>query len=290
MNRKMQALDQATSVSAKASTWFFSILVASVFLVLLLCRAEAGGEKDPWQPILPKEIHDELAKREAEIIREQLSVAPKDQSIGRAKFGAMFIAALAMASDNLRQLQSTVETALALADALNNKDQAAAKRLAAMLPYVPHTAPGRKFPAINWGGYLKLPELMDHLDVKSKGGDGIHPDLQTNIRFKGALNGEEAKIGELAKKELSAANLKKEAKELELLGYRCAVVGSLAYYFAPPAKQGKKDPQEWRKLSLAMRDQSVSLAMAAQKADPALVLKASSDLSSTCTQCHSVFK
>jgi hypothetical protein len=39
-----------------------------------------------------------------------------------------------------------------------------------------------------------------------------------------------------------------------------------------------------------MRDQSVSLAQAAKKLDAAGVLKASSDLNSTCTQCHSVFK
>jgi hypothetical protein len=261
---------------------------------LLLCRAEAlaAGDKGPLQPILPKEVYQELAKREAELIREQLGGMPKEQAVSRAKFGAVLIAALTMSAKDgapAEELRGTRETALSLASALNKKDQAAAKQLAAQLPNAKGD-PGAKSNTINWGTYLKLGELMDHFDVKSKGGDGIHPDLQTNIRFKGALNGVEAKIGELAKKELSAANLKKEAKELELLGYQSAVVGSLAYYYAPSAKQGKKDPQQWRSLSLAMRDQSVSLAVAAQKGDPALVLKASSDLSSTCTQCHSVFK
>jgi hypothetical protein len=278
MNRNLRWLAAAAAVAA--GTW------------LLLSRGEAAGagDKAPWQPILPKDVYQELARREAEVIREQLSGPAKDKAVSRAKFGAVLIAALTMSVKNgqdANELGGNRQTALNLATMLNNKNLAAAKKLADTLPNVKS---GGDANPINWGSYLKLPELMDHFDVKSKGGDGIHPDLQTNIRFKGALNGVEAKVGELAKKELNAANLKKEAKELELLGYRSAVVGSLASYYAPATKQGKKDPQEWRNLSLAMRDQGVNLAVAAQKGDAALVLKASSDLSSTCTQCHSVFK
>jgi hypothetical protein len=278
MNRNLRWLGAVAAVTA--GSW------------LLLGRGDAGGagDKPPWQPILPKEVYQELARREADIIREQLGGPAKEKAVGRAKFGAVLIAALTMSVKNgldANELGGNRQTALNLANMLNNKNQAGAKKLADTLPNVKS---GGEAKPINWSGYLKLAELMDHFDVKSKGGDGIHSDLQTNIRFKGALNGVEAKIGELAKKELSAANLKKEAKELELLGFRSAVVGSLAYYYAPATKQGKKDPQQWRGLSLAMRDQSVNLAVAAQKGDAALVLKASSDLSSTCTQCHSVFK
>jgi cytochrome c556 len=68
------------------------------------------------------------------------------------------------------------------------------------------------------------------------------------------------------------------------------VVGSLTYYYAPATKSGKKDPAEWRTLALQMRDQSVKLAVAANKTDAAGVLKASSNLYSACNQCHTVFK
>jgi hypothetical protein len=258
---------------------------------LLSARGEAGGDKAPWQSIVPKDAYQELVKREAEIIREQLNAPPKDKVIGRAKLGAVLIAALTMsAKDGAgEEMRGARETALLLAIALNKKDQALAKKLGGDLPNG-KLAPDAKLGTINWGTYLTAAELMDHFDVKSKGGDGIHADLQSNIRFKGALNGVEAKIGELAKKEIAAANLKKEAKELELLGYRTAVIGALAYNYAPATKQGKKDPQEWRNLALKMRDSSISLAVAAQKEDAALVYKASGDLNSTCTQCHSIFK
>ena len=45
-----------------------------------------------------------------------------------------------------------------------------------------------------------------------------------------------------------------------MLGYRCAVIGALNYYYAPATKTAKKDPQEWRTLSIQMRDQGVQLA------------------------------
>jgi len=272
--------------------WLFAAVAVSASAWLMLHRGEAGGDKGPWQPILPNEVYQELAKREADVIRELLNGAPKEQAINRAKFAAVLIAALTMsvkdgaAADDLR---GTRETALLLAGALNKKDQATAKKLAALLPNAKADA-NAKAGNINWGGYLQPADLMDHFHAKAKGGDGLHADLQSNIRFKGALNGVELKIGELAKKELAAANFKKEARELELLGYRAAVVGALTYYYAPAAKTGKKDPQEWRSLSVQMRDNSVNLAVAAHKADPAAVLKACSDLSSTCTQCHNVFK
>ena len=269
--------------------WLAVAVILSVFACLLLGRGEAGGDKGPWQPILPKEVYQELAKCEADIIRKSLSGSPNQHVINRAKFGAVLIAALTMSVKGTPadELRGTRETALALAGALNMKDQATAKKLAESLP---NAKSDQNMGTINWGSYLQQADLMDHFHVKDKGGDGIHPDLQSNIRLKGALNGVEEKIRNLALKEQTPANLKKEAKELELLAYRSAVVGSLATFYAPAMKQAKKDPQEWRTLSLRMRDNSVSLAAAAQKGDAPAILRASSDLSSTCTQCHNVFK
>src|SRR5262249_37324919 len=159
---------------------------------LLLGRGEAGGDKGPWVAIVPKDAYQELAKREAEAIREQLNGAPKEKALGRAKLGAVLIAALTMCAKDggADELRGTRETALLVANALNKKDQPAAKSLAAQLPGG-KVDPAAKLGAINWGSLLTPAELMDHFDVKSKGGDGIHPDLQSNVRFKGALNGVE---------------------------------------------------------------------------------------------------
>jgi hypothetical protein len=272
--------------------WLLTAMAATAGLGLLLYSkdVEAQGDKGSWQQFMPKDVYQELAKREAEIVKESLANDPKVYAINRAKLGAVLIAAYTMSvkdGADAKQLGDARGSAIQLANVLKKGDLAEAKKLAAELPKGQSNA---KADNVNWGGLLEPADLMDHLNIKSKGGDGIHPDLHANARYKTVLNGVEMKIGELAKKELAEAVLKKEAKELELLGYRCAVVGELTYNYAPTAKADKKDPQEWRKLSLQMRDQSVSLAQAAKKLDAAGVLKASSDLNSTCTQCHSVFK
>jgi hypothetical protein len=272
--------------------WLAAGLALSGGAWLLLGRGEAGGDRGPWQSFLPKEVYQELAKREADILREQLGGTLKEKAVSRAKLGAVLIAALTMSVKDgvgAEELRGNRETALHVADAINAKNLAGAKQLAAILPNGKANTTAKES-VISWGSYLQPADLMDHFDVKTKGGDGMHADLQSNIRLKGALNGIEEKIRALAMKELPAAGLKKEAKELELLGYRTAVVGELAYYYAPKAKAGKKDPQEWQNLSLQMRDRGRMLAVAAQKGDAAAILKASDSLGSTCTQCHNTFK
>jgi hypothetical protein len=260
---------------------------------LALDRGDAGGAKSAWQATLSKEVYQELAKREADLIRELLNGTPEEEAINRAKFGAVLIAGLTMSVKDgvpADDLKGTRERALALAFLLTKKDQlATAKQLAATLP----GAKGDlkiKVDVGDWGSYLQKADLMDHFRVKSKGGDGMHADLQSNVRLKGALNGIEEKIRALTMKQLTAAAMKKEAKELELLGYRSAVVGSLTYFYAPVMKKGDKDPQDWRNYSIQMRDASVNLAVAAQKGDAAGVFKASNSLNSACSQCHSVFR
>ena len=76
--------------------WLAGGLAACTAAWLLLGRGEAGGDKGPWQPFLPPAVYQELVKREAEMVRDQLNEAPKEQEINRAKFGAVLIAALTM--------------------------------------------------------------------------------------------------------------------------------------------------------------------------------------------------
>ncbi|HYV34715.1 MAG TPA: hypothetical protein VE988_03360 [Gemmataceae bacterium] len=273
--------------------WLALSLMISIALLLLAGRGDAGGDKGPWQPTIPKDIYNELAKREADLVKDLLDGKTGDAAIHRAKFGAMFIAGLTMSAKDGKpdDYRATREVALQLASTLSKKGQlAAAQKLASLLPERGKADPKLEGMTITWGTYLQKSELMDHFGLKKKGGDGMHPDLQSNIRLKDALNGIEEKIRALAAKELPSAGLKKEAKELELLGYHMAVTGSLTYFYAPASKVGKKDPAEWRTLALQMRDQSVNLAVAAKKTDAAGVLKASSSLYSTCNQCHTVFK
>jgi hypothetical protein len=250
-------------------------------------RIYEGSKEEPWRPILSKAIYQELANREAAIIRAKLNEPPEEKAISRAKLGAVLIGALTISvKDGADDLRGTRVTALLLAETLKDKGQLdAAKKLAALLPNspLPSNAPQDK---INWLGHLQHPDLMDHFRPKGKGGDGIDPDLQSNIRLKGALNSVEDKVRALATKELTDAGMKTEAKELELLAYRIAVSASLQYDHVPAPKDGKDFAQIWRTLSAQMRDHSVSLALAAKKNDTAAVHKASTDLNTACNHCH----
>ena len=73
--------------------------------------------------------------------------------------------------------------------------------------------------------------MMEIYRNKSKGGEGIHADLQYQPKLKN-LNGIEALIGALGTKKLSAENLDKVATELPRLSYRIAVTGDLTRFAA----------------------------------------------------------
>jgi hypothetical protein len=272
--------------------WLIPGLALSACVFLLLRRGEASGEKEAWQPILSKNVYQDLANREAVLIRELLKDTPKARALNRAKFGAVLIAALTMSvkdGSSVEDLLGTRETALMLANALNTKDQLAAARELATRLLNAKPGPNAKLDSINWRALLEAPKLMQHFLPKNEGGDGIHPDLQSDAGLKGAKNGILEKIRTLTTTELTADAIAKEAKELELFGYRTAVIGSLTYYLVPTKMKANKTPEEWRTLAIQMRDNSTKLAGAAERGDKAAVFKASTDLRSACSRCHNVF-
>ncbi len=179
--------------------------------------------------------------------------------------------------------------ALRLASALRDEKQlATARKLAGQFPDAGSTS-SRKLDSVNWHGFIEAPTLMVHFLPKNEGGDGIHPKLQSNARLKGANNGILEKIRYLSTNELTATALASEAKELELFGYRSAVIGSLVYHLVPAKMKPNKTPKEWRDLAIQMRDHSLELAEGAEKRDSAAVLRASKSLRSACSRCHNVF-
>jgi hypothetical protein len=283
---------EATRFKTCGLRWLIPSVVVSAGVWLLVGGSEASTDEEAWRPILTKEVYQELAKREADLIQELLKDVPKKLALNRAKFGTVLIAALTMSVQDgfpADELHGTRETALMLANALNNKDQFdAARKLAAQLPDAKVHA-NANFDINNLRGYVDAPTLMYHFLPKNEGGDGIHPDLQSTDQLKGRKNGILEKIRDLTTNELTAAAMKKEAKELELFSYRSAVIGSLVYYLVPAKMKVNKTPEEWRNLAIQMRDHSVNMAVAAQKGDTAAVLKASISLRSACSKCHNVF-
>jgi hypothetical protein len=273
-----------------------SALFVATFLAagacLLLDRAEGSAEEEAWRPILPQATYRELAQREADLIRRLLDEKSDEHAIYRARFGAVLIAALTMSTKeevSAADLRATRQATLMLARSLQASEPLAnSMQLAMELPFV---KPGfdKGFDLVEWRSLTETPKLMRYFLPKHEGGDGIHADLQSDVRLKGSKNGILEKIRSLTTNELTVAEMNTESKELELFGYRNSVIGSLNYYLVPSKMKANKTPGQWRALALEMRDHSLGLAKAARQRDTKAVLKASIDLRSACSRCHNVF-
>ena len=249
----------------------------------------AGGDKGAvWKQSIPEPAYKELVKRSAKAIEELLAKSGEDE-LKKAQAYAVAIAAYAQsAKADPGAAAATRSAALELAKLVTFKDKLAqAKKLAASLP---SAKGGAKSDVDPRSVVDEVIPIMDLYRTKSKGGEGIHPDLQVSPRLKTALNGIEEKIRMIGTKKVSDENLAKAAKELEILGYRESAMGSLIHAYAPAKKVGNRDPNEWRELSIAMRDAGIALADAAAKKNGDAVLAAANKLNNACNQCHTVFR
>lgn len=254
----------------------------------------AGGKESPWKPFLPAKDYRTLVERAAANIEESLTGKVEEEGIKRAQFNAVMIAAYTLSTKDggtPQELATVREAALKIAHMVTEKKKLEdAKKLAKALLTL-KADPNAKLEPPDVGKYVEdRADIMEHYKVKSKGGDGIHTDLQSNIRLKGALNGIEEKLRDLATKPKTQLVVDKESNELGLLAYRAAVHAGLIHYYAPAKKIGDRDPNEWREISIQMREAGIQLADAARKKDPEAVFKAGSRLHSSCSQCHSRFR
>jgi cytochrome c556 len=147
-------------------------------------------------------------------------------------------------------------------------------------------------------------ELAERMIKADIGEDAVKPVMSPlRLRDKGGLgvgskagvydpDGIEAKIMALAKKKLTAAELKKQTDDIAQLAGVTAAIAEVAELHAPPKKVGPKDPKDWKKWSNEMRDDALELAKAVKKAkpDPDEVKKVATKLNGTCTDCHDKFR
>jgi hypothetical protein len=268
-------------------------LVAGLALaaaVCLLAGPGGAGEKNKvWKQFLPAEPFQVLVKRAAENAQKALSGSPDEEALKKAQFNGLMIAGYVRSAKepDTPERGAVRDAGLKLARLAGEKSKVEeARRLAADLAAEKVKAAGTGEKEFNPQAYLKdLADLMEHFKTQKKGGEGIHEKLQSNIPLKGTLNGIEEKLRVLVRRKLTDANMKKEADELALLGYRAAVVGELTYYYPQ-----KKNAKEWQELSLEMRDAGIALAEAAKTRDSEAVLKAGNNLNSSCNRCHSEFR
>lgn len=262
----------------------FSLISAIAAGILVIAvNLQAGGAKgSAWKPFLPDDAYKVLTERSMQAIEETAKGVDKNAA-ERIEVEAAVLAGYTLSVKNPKDdAISTLRGA-----AMKAVEAARKNELKKLIEFKKSIAAAPKAPAEvkDIKAYLHATEpMMKAFLSKAKGGDGIHADLQYQPKLKN-LNGVEALLSTLAAKKISDDNLVKVSKELPLMAYRVAVMGSITYEFAP-----KKDADKWREYSAAMRDSSITLADATQKKNGEGVMKAALALESSCIDCHSVFK
>jgi len=241
-------------------------------------EGEGGDKATPWKPFLSDDAYKELTERSIKAIEAAAKSGDKN-ALAKIELEAALLAGFTLSVNNAND--DDVAKLRGAALAARKKDL---KKLAEFGQSI-KTAPKALTEVRDWKSRLpELEELMVFFRNKSKGGEGLHADLQYQPKLEN-LNGIEALIGALSKKKLNDANMQKVAKELPILAYRVAVFSAVTHEFAPSKGAG-----QWRDLSNQMRDASIALAEATQKKNVAGVQKSAESLENTCTQCHSAFK
>ncbi len=125
------------------------------------------------------------------------------------------------------------------------------------------------------------PRLKD----KAKGGLGVGSKP-------GAIQPDsiELKIGALAKKAPTAADMKNQGDAIAEMAYRTAAISLITIEKAPSKKQGAKDPKDWKQWSEDLNKASLELAKAAKKSDPKAINTAAKNANAACNNCHGVFR
>jgi hypothetical protein len=253
-------------------------------LVLLGSGMGRGGDDktSPWKAFLSADVYKELSQRSVQAIEAAAKSGDKNAT-SRIEIEAAILAGYTLSiADPKSQEASTLRgAAFHAARAARNKE------IEPLMEFAKRSKSGVLAPAdpkLLKANGPAVEELMQVFRNKTKGGEGLHADLQYHPKLKN-LNGIEALLGTLSAKKLSEDNLAKVEKELPKLGYRLAVVAAITHDLMPQKRGG-----EWRDLSIQMRDASLALAEAANKKSADGILKAAVSLESSCTQCHSAFK
>ena len=120
---------------------------------------------------------------------------------------------------------------------------------------------------------------------REKGGLGVGPKANA-IR----PDGIEAKLINMSKKEMPAAQLAKEGPAIMRMAETAKAMADIAERNTPKKNEPKKPIADWTKANKAQRDAAQELidAVKANKADK--VLEATNNLYHSCTNCHSVFR
>jgi cytochrome c556 len=131
----------------------------------------------------------------------------------------------------------------------------------------------------------ELGDVMNMFKLRTKGGLGVGAKA-------GAVtpDGIEAKVGALAKKKMTAPEVKNQATDLEQMADDIAAISHVGDANTPTKKDGAKDPKDWTKWMDEMRKGSQDLKKAAKAKDPNAIREAAKKVNDSCSNCHGVFR
>jgi hypothetical protein len=103
-------------------------------------------------------------------------------------------------------------------------------------------------------------------------------------------DGIEAKILNFSKKAPAKAAVTKDGEALVTMAYRTAAIAEFAIKKAPEKDMPGKKVSDWKMWAGEMKTSALDLASALKEQDPAKIKTAASKLSSSCSNCHGVFR
>jgi len=129
-----------------------------------------------------------------------------------------------------------------------------------------------------------LEDVMAAFKPKDKGGFGA------GAGAVGSVDGIEALIQALAKKEPDKATVKKGAADWVKAAEVSRGIAEVADFYANKHKAAKKDPKKWKQYDEDMKKTAEDFAKAAKSEDPAAIHKAAKGLNDSCINCHADFR
>src|SRR5262245_35025229 len=159
---------------------------------------EGGDKVTPWKPFLSDDAYKELTERSIKAIEAAAKSGDKN-ALAKIELEAAFLAGFTLSVKNAND--DDVAKLRGAALAARKQDLKKLAEFGQSIKTAPKALPDVK----DWKSRLpELEELMVFFRNKSKGGEGLHADLQYQPKLAN-LNGIEALIGALSKKKLTDA-------------------------------------------------------------------------------------
>lgn len=248
-----------------------SVLAAS----WVAARPVADG---PWKALLPDSEFAKLVTLDSKLVQENLSKGLDEKRYANgARRSAMMIAGYAQSSmmargSNAAQLAGLRDHALKLSKAIDERNLAEAKKLAAEVSPTFAGAPGKAEP-VDLNKPFDLGELMHQFKPERSGGKDLEKKIKTYMQKRAALTSE-------------------EVKDAVVTAYQTAIIAQFTFGFGPKVDQGKKKKADWATWTTEMGDLALAAAKVSSttKPDDKAVKAAFKKLDDACTRCHAVFK